>query len=237
MPVSLHLLRHIRFRGTLTAKSGLRIGAPRDDIEIGASDAPVLRHPLTRIPYIPGSSIKGKLRSALEYRHNKINPNTGQPCGCANLDCLVCRLFGPHLRPTHGLGPTRLLARDASLTDASITALSSLQDAGLMYVELKNENMIDRRTGVAAGGRGLRSQERVPAGAVFEFGMTLRVFADDGVQQHLNFLQEGLALMQEEYLGGSGSRGYGEIELSYRVLDGTNVIYQTPDPAVPAPGA
>src|SRR3990172_325772 len=107
MPVNpLKLDKHVCVSGTLTCKTGTRIGGSKEDIEIGGVDSPIIRDPVTRLPYVPGSSLKGKLRSLLEYKHGKIGPD-GRPCGCALETCLVCRIFGPHLKPNHGLGPSR----------------------------------------------------------------------------------------------------------------------------------
>src|SRR5262249_54211077 len=142
--------------GTLTCKSGLRVGGSKEDVEIGGMDNPVIRHPLTKLPYIPGSSLKGKLRSLLEYAEGKVltdGRGAGEPCGCARDDCLVCRVFGPHKEPRHGLGPTRIIVRDALLTDKWKGELEKLREEGLLYVEVKTENMIDRRTGVATNPR------------------------------------------------------------------------------------
>ncbi len=215
MPANLKLRKHIRITGKLRCVTGLRVGGSQDDVEVGASDNPILRHPLTKLPYIPGSSIKGKLRSLLEYRYGKVTQD-GRPCGCSREDCLVCTVFGPHLRPMHTLGPSRILVRDASLTAESEQDLYRLQEEGLLYAEVKKENIVDRRTGVAAD-RGLRSQERVPAGTEFNFSISLRVFESDDEDRLVEFVEEGLRLLQDDYLGGSGSRGYGQVSLDYKV--------------------
>lgn len=207
------LLKHIPIRGQLTCKSGLRIGGSKEEMEIGGMDNPVIRHPLTKVPYIPGSSIKGKLRSLLEYKLGKISAN-GEPCGCA--ECLVCKVFGPHKRSEHNLGPTRLIARDATMTDGWVKQLDTLRQEGLNYVEVKSENWIDRRTGVAGRG-GLRTQERVPAGAQFEFNISVRIFEGDNEREILDFIRQGLDMLPQDTLGGSGSRGYGWVELQYTV--------------------
>ena len=207
------LLKYIPIHGQLTCKSGLRIGGSKEEMEIGGMDNPVIRHPLTKVPYIPGSSIKGKLRSLLEYKLGKVSEN-GEPCGCAH--CLVCRVFGPHKRSEHDLGPTRLIVRDATMTDEWVKRLDGLREEGLNYVEVKSENWIDRRTGVAGRG-GLRTQERVPAGAQFEFNISVRIFEADNEQNILDFIREGLDMLPQDTLGGSGSRGYGWVEIKYTV--------------------
>lgn len=206
------LLKYVPIRGRLTCKTGLRIGGSKEEMEIGGMDNPVIRHPLTKVPYIPGSSIKGKLRSLLEYKMGKVSANGG-PCGC--VDCLVCKVFGPHKRSEHGLGPTRIIVRDATMTDEWVKRLEVLREEGLNYVEVKTENWIDRRTGVAGRG-GLRTQERVPAGAQFDFNISVRIFEGDGEQEILDFIQQGLGMLPQDTLGGSGSRGYGWVEIEYK---------------------
>src|SRR5438874_12695922 len=89
--------RYRDVRGTLHCVSGVRVGGTNDDIDIGGMDIPVIRHPLSRQPYIPGSSLKGKLRSLLEYCYGKVLDN-GRPCGCAQIGCPVCVSFGPHIQ-------------------------------------------------------------------------------------------------------------------------------------------
>lgn len=207
------LLKYVPIRGLLTCKTGLRIGGSKEEMEIGGMDNPVIRHPLTKVPYVPGSSIKGKLRSLLEYKMGKVTAN-GEPCGCAN--CLVCKVFGPHKRAEHGLSPTRIIVRDATMTEEWIKKLETLREEGLNYVEVKSENWIDRRTGVAGRG-GLRTQERVPAGAQFDFNISVRIFEGDIEQEILDFIRQGLDMLPQDTLGGSGSRGYGWVEIKYAV--------------------
>lgn len=219
MPASLHLVKYVQFGGTLTCQTGLRIGGSKDDLEIGASDNPILRDPLTRLPYIPGSSLKGKMRTLLEWRYSaeKVQQR-GEPCGCAQENCLVCTVFGPHKVNAHNLGPSRLLARDALLTEGSREQLQRLQEEGLLYSELKTEVSIDRRTGKSFPVHGgLRTQERVPAGAEFSVNLCLRIFEGDDEDRLVSFVEEGLDLLQSDALGGSGSRGYGWVSIRYEI--------------------
>jgi CRISPR-associated protein Csm3 len=209
------LNKYVAVEGTLTCKSGLRVGGSKDDMEIGGMDNPVIRHPLTKLPYIPGSSLKGKLRALLEYKMGKYG-NDGEPCGCAAEDCLVCRIFGPHKKARHNLGPSRIIVRDATMKREWIGKLEALREEGLLYAEVKSENWIDRRTGVAGQG-GLRTQERVPAGTEFDFNISVRIFNGDDEKKMLDFIKQGLNMLEQDTLGGSGSRGYGWVELKYDV--------------------
>jgi len=218
MPLTLKLTKHIVLTGTLVCRSGLRIGGSKEDIEIGGMDNPILRDPMSKLPYIPGSSLKGKLRSSLEYKYGKVGAD-GNPCGCAQANCMVCTVFGPHLRPVHDLGPARIIVRDALLAPDSKAELEKLLEEGLQYAEVKTENIIDRRTGVAKRG-GLRSVERVPAGTKFDLNISLRIFDGDDEGKVLTFVKEGLRLMQQEYLGGSGTRGYGWVKIEDFAVNG-----------------
>ena len=83
----------VELRGTLKVLgSGLRIGGSKDNPEIGETDSPIIRHPITRLPYVPGSSVKGKIRSLLESKYCQETQRSGKPCGCGC--CLGCQLFG-----------------------------------------------------------------------------------------------------------------------------------------------
>lgn len=215
---TLKLTKHIVLTGTLVCRTGLRIGGSKEDIEIGGMDNPILRDPMSKFPYIPGSSLKGKLRSSLEYKYGKVGTD-GNPCGCAQPNCMVCTVFGPHLQPVHNLGPARIIVRDALLNPDSEAKLGKLMEEGLQYAEVKTENIIDRRTGVARRG-GLRNVERVPAGTKFDLNISLRIFDGDDEGKILSFVKEGLRLIQEDYLGGSGTRGYGWVKIEDFTVNG-----------------
>lgn len=214
MPISLRLMHHINIQGRIRCKTNLHVGSSKDDIEIGGLDNPILKDPLTKVPYIPGSSLKGKLRSGLEHRYcsNTIQ-NTGEPCGCGNEDCYVCRIFGPHRNTRHQLGPTRIIVRDASLTKESVQELERGLEGDTPYTGVKQEVSIDRSTGRASRA-GPRPVEFVPKGAEFELNMSLRVFEGDDEAQMKKYLREALDILEQEYIGGSGSRGYGWVEIT-----------------------
>lgn len=216
------LSKFISVEGTLICETGLRIGGTKEGIpEPGSPENTVIRHPITSLPYIPGSSLKGKMRSLLELdpsSNAKIEAD-GKPCKCGN--CLVCKVFGSH--GMQGKEMTRILVRDCQLTEKSEEALREAQEErGLNFVEVKSENIINRKTGVAAD-RGLRTQERVPAGTEFNMKVTLKIFDDDNKDEILQFIQKGLSLLQKDYLGSSGSRGYGKIKINDLKITEENV--------------
>jgi CRISPR-associated protein Csm3 len=200
--------------GTIHLLSGMRIGGSDDQLEIGGTDLTCIKHPVTKQPYIPGSSLKGKMRSELEMNLGKLGGRgQNEPCGCAQPGCLVCRVFGPHKNTRHELGPSRILVRDASLTEGGET-------------ELKAENVIDRKTGTALHPRKL---ERVVSGSEFSLKIGVQVWDMDSLCNYngktggdalVEFVKEGLRLVQRTGLGSGVSKGSGEIEFRDLKRDG-----------------
>lgn len=218
------LLHYRAIRGTILCATGLRIGGSTEYVEIGGIENAIIRHPITDEPYIPGSSIKGKVRSLLEYRYDRRdarnhpkglnNRDDGEPCQCGR--CAICRVFGPHKNQRHDQGPTRALFRDAQLTEeARQQLLAARATKGIAFSEVKTENMITRTTAVASSPRTL---ERVPAGVTFGLEIAVRIFSDDDEPALLSVLTEGLKLLEHDYLGASGSRGYGQVRLDYTIV-------------------
>ncbi|ABO50157.1 CRISPR-associated protein, Csm3 family [Desulforamulus reducens MI-1] len=208
------LLKTSIIKGKIECITGMRIGGSAEAIEIGGIDNPVIKHPVNNEPYIPGSSLKGKMRSQMEKIEGKVNE---KPCGCADKGCMVCRVFGPHNRPKHDLGPTRILVRDAMLSDESRQEMIRIIQEGKSYIEIKTENIIVRTTGVA---NHPRTQERVPAGAKFDFEIVVQVFDIDLEKDVIDFVKKALKSVENSYLGSSGSRGYGQVHFTKLTLDG-----------------
>ncbi len=172
-----------RITATLVLRSGLHVGAGKDAIEIGGVDSPVVKNPFTTEPYIPGSSIKGKLRSLLEWALGCIEKNglawgsdkQGFENGKYQQDDHILRIFGVTSDDWEA-GPTRLIVRDAHLDGAWA---EQMRAQGLALTEEKTEVPIDRIQGKAAS-TGPRRMERVPAGARFQLEMGFKVFDVDG---------------------------------------------------------
>lgn len=205
-----NLVGHCILKGTLTCLTGLRIGGSRDTLEIGGTDNPILRHPITDVPYIPGSSLKGKIRSLLEQKHRPNVMTTGSPCDCG--ECEVCIVFGC-AKSQNTKTVTRVIFRDCTLTPDSLQLLEKeRKEKGLFYAESKAEVSIDRKTGKVGGG-GPRWQERVPEGTSFDLEIVLRQFQEDDLEKYIQFIKEGLTLLQNDTLGGSGTRGYGKVKI------------------------
>jgi CRISPR-associated protein Csm3 len=210
--------------GHIRVLTGLHIGAGKDAIEIGGIDSPVMKNLYTQEPYIPGSSLKGKLRCLMEWATNRVEEKgvTWEGGGEKDPDRLaqdpVLRIFGTTNKQWNA-GPTRLVVRDCSLSDEW---RDLLVERGLPFTEEKFENNIDRIQGKA--GVGIRKTERVPAGAVFDLMMVYRVFdTGDGGQRDEDFFDQflkAMRLLEYDSLGGSGSRGYGRIQFENLEVDG-----------------
>lgn len=214
--------------GIIRLRSGLHIGAGKDSVEIGGMDQPIIKDPVTQAPYIPGSSLKGKLRSLLEtsvFMKNEGTRNAvmqGKPCDCGRKGCPACAIFGSHASPQKcdpDLGPTRLLMRDATLTPEFMEMFKN----GRLPMEVKNENIINRVTGVAEHPRPL---ERVPAGTCFTLNIAFRVYEDDP-DDLFDWVLKGLKLIQLDAIGGGGSRGNGQVVFEDLKLDGEPVNLDT----------
>ncbi|MDP8238812.1 MAG: type III-A CRISPR-associated RAMP protein Csm3 [Candidatus Hatepunaea meridiana] len=221
------LIEYKEVQGTIKCLTGLKIGGTKDSLGIGETDNPIIRHPITRLPYIPGSSMKGKIRSLLELRYSEVSQRTGLVCFCGN--CTICSMFGHGLPKKSDVSnyerkydvgikpidePTRLIFRDAFLTEESENELKETLPGS--FVEVKTEIAMDRKTGNAARGA-LREQERIPEGMEFGFTMTIRLFEEDEPRskEFFGMLGEAFELLEDDYLGGNGTRGYGQVEITY----------------------
>ncbi len=209
---SIRLYGRLLIEGEIEALTGLHIGAGRGDLVIGGMENPVVRDPLTDRPYIPGSSLKGKLRSLLEKRegrplNQRIHQSRIHICldPAAYATCPVCRIFGIPGQYDHS-EPTRLVVRDVPLTEESARRLGEADLEGL-YTEVKWEVAIDRITSAASP----RQTERVPAGAVFGPAQLVYSIYEPADVDRLATLLETLQLLEDDYLGGLGSRGSGRI--------------------------
>ena len=205
---NIHLYGRVIVRGDVHALSGLHIGASKEALGIGDVDLPVIRD-ARRLPYIPGSSLKGKMRSQWEKlkgaaQNQQIGRVKGKEVfihGCDDGNCPVCTIYGV----TGDLAkdaPTRLTVRDISLKPESLDGTTAV-----LYSEVKWEAAIDRVTSAASP----RQMERVPAGAVF--GPMELVFSVYGQADHARVgdVLTGLQLVEDDYLGGQGSRGSGKV--------------------------
>jgi|SRR5208283_2859178 len=231
MTIDLRLKAIKTISGKIILKSGLHIGAGNTEMHIGGMDTPVIKHPHTNDPYIPGSSLKGKIRSLLELKCGLVPYAGGGIVNNSTLNkvpeyselkdhCLaILKLFGSsgaEADETGSIGPTRLLFSDCYLDEAW---KKTAGDRRYQLTEEKAETAIDRITGTAKGGS-LRQTERVLEGTVFSFMLTCRILKDGDVEIFEKYLMDGLKLLELDALGGSGSRGYGRVKFMSLSLDG-----------------
>lgn len=211
------VLREVKsITGKILVRTGLHIGGSKDFIKIGGVDSIVIRNPFTDEPYIPGSSIKGRMRSLLELKLRKVNKD-GEVHKCeSNGDaktCPICRIFG-NSSGNLAIGPTRLIVNDAVLDEEFKRNVEEKEKRILKEVifENKTENWINRISAKATP----RTIERVVPGTVFDFKMQYLIFDfdnDNGKtdEDFIKYVFAGLKLIELTYLGGNGSRGYGKV--------------------------
>lgn len=234
----LTFLGKLVLEGELICETGLHIGAGKGSLEIGGADNPVVKDAFG-VPYIPGSSLRGRLRSLLEQTSGAAVPSElvylskrkGQEVRIHQSDRPddeICILFGRNagrMEKVTGEAiesstatPARLAVYDAPLVVESITPQmrENLDDE---LTEVKSENAVDRITSQANP----RTLERVPAGARFSVRFVLDVLCSED-KPLLTRVAESLRLLEDDALGGGGSRGsgrvkFGDLKLLWRSKD------------------
>lgn len=213
----------IQITGQVEVKTGMHIGGSPVFAAIGAVDAPVIKDARTRLPMLPGSSFKGKMRSLLAKEYNTEIANKPDD----DAECLT-RLFGSAKKER--VKRSRVLISDLFLANEEELRKQGLQG----FTEIKFENTINRATAVANP----RQIERVVRGAVFDLDMIYEVEEENEITEDFSVLAEGFRLLEYDYLGGNGSRGYGKVafhdlcaeavvgELPAAVLSQCNAILQ-----------
>lgn len=187
-------------QGDLLVKTGMHIGGGSDYAPIGSVDSPFVRDPLTQEPIVPGSSLKGKIRTLLaRYRSEKYIVND-----IKDDDEVIKRLFGS----TSSQIISRLQFQDLFVSEESKLLFESIETDTYMG-EVKFENKIDRLDGTANP----RQIERVPAGTKFVFQLVYTVIDETEIEEDLETLRTGIKLLELDYLGGHGTRGYGRVSI------------------------
>lgn len=192
------LLGKLKITAQLIVDTGMHIGGSSDFAPIGAVDSSFIRDPYTKQPIIPGSSLKGKIRSLLR-RNAGTNRREEEPE-------TLKRLFGT---ADENRFASRLQFYDVKMDPESVKELNQL-DMDTYLGEVKFENTINSITGEANP----RQIERVPAGARFQFQLVYDVAQKEDIAEDLETLADGIRLLQWDYLGGSGSRGYGRVHFT-----------------------
>lgn len=224
-------------RGKIECLTGLHIGGSKEKMEIGGVDSIVVRSPQSDYPYIPGSSLKGKMRHLLEYISGAVNEPLEDELGQVSIHPAIVRVFGigADIKETAGdakeinkltqgkhyqdrikrlkdIGLSRLIVRDAMPDDETVKMWENL-GSDLHYTEYKAENTLDRLTSAANP----RFIERVVEGSKFDFELVYTAYSTDEadsaeqINADVRNVFTALRLLEASALGKSGSRGYGKI--------------------------
>lgn len=231
---SLKLEKKVFIEGEIEVLTGLHVGGSSTGLTIGGADKVVVRNPVTNLPYIPGSSLKGKMRSLLEKSLGlvelKFDSQKKEWSGklCSDPDEDVTQLFGfpaDESKTSSHHAPTRLIVRDCDLLNND--ELERLENTDMYCTEIKTEVSIDRLTAKANP----RNFERVPAGARFSLNLVVDIYNVDlesdaqqsqegnGQGRDVSFmklLSHALKLVEDDYLGGQGTRGYGRVKFQVK---------------------
>lgn len=196
----------INIKGIIELKTGMHIGGSSDFSAIGAVDSPVVKDPISGLPMIPGSSLKGKMRYLLSRQYND------RPVVDHNDDGLsICRLFGS----TQADENEKIMESRILISDMILLNDEKLKSMGVNNVEIKFENTINRATGVASP----RQIERSIRGSQFPLDIIYSTDVEEDILDDLAMLKKAFDLLNYDYLGGSGSRGYGRLEIKDLALD------------------
>lgn len=195
------MLAKIRIKSELEVLTGMHIGGNNAFAAIGATDSPVIRDVLSNEPMIPGSTLKGKIRSLLARKYNTENVKS-----CEKDDEKILNLFGLSNNKNNEAKPSRLIFNDIFPMNKQ-----ELNDRGVeSLTEVKFENNINRLSAVAMP----RQIERVIRGTKFDFSVIYDVYDEKNIVEDIKLFLEGIDLLEDDYIGGSGSRGYGRIKFN-----------------------
>lgn len=224
----LGLIGKLLLDGEMTCETGLHIGAGKGSLDLGGADNPVVKDAFGR-PYVPGSSLRGRIRSLLEQAGGLVSPadlvylsrRRGQEVRIHQSDepgDEIGLLFGRNPGrmdrvsgdsfESSAASPARLTAYDAPLDLDSISPQmrENLDDE---LTEVKSENSIDRVTAQSNA----RTLERVPAGARFKVRFVVDILCAED-RELVACLVQGLRLLEDDALGGGGSRGSGRVSFT-----------------------
>ena len=198
-----------KLTGQIELLSGLHIGGGDDTMKIGGIDNGVIKDINSDKPYIPGSSLKGKMRSLLEWHIGVVGIGDGTPFSSKLLDNPI---FNDEKIKTDAINLLKLFGDKEGkygITRISVGDCSLSKDSQEMELsEAKYENVINRQKGTAEHPR---QTERVPAGVKFNYDIRVKILDEDNKQELLEMIKKGFELIENDYLGGSGSRGYGRV--------------------------
>lgn len=191
----------IQITGVLETKTGMHIGGSSAFSAIGVVDSPVIKDVRNGKPMVPGSSLKGKIRTLLAKKYNEavVNPDNDAEC--------IRRVFGSAKKDKDN----KVHASKIIVSDMFLMNEDEIRNRGIeSFTEVKFENSINRATAVANP----RQIERAIKGLQFGIDMIYEVEngKEDEVIDDIKLLAEGMKMLEYDYLGGSGSRGYGKVQ-------------------------
>ena len=215
-------------KGIINCQTGLHIGGSNNNVNIGGTDNEIIRDAISNLPYIPGSSLKGKLRHLLELheKNSLISVLNNEGEVSTDKHCQAVQIFGVSAaedKDTILEYPTRIIVRDSFPTQDTIKLWEDNEDI-IKGSELKYENNINRLDSSANP----RNMERVPKGSKFNFEIIFTVYEEDN-KDNLKGVFEAMTLLEDNYLGGSGSRGFGKIKFQNMSLIKRDVNYYKED--------
>ena len=200
-------MKIVKLTGQIELLSGLHIGGGDDTMKIGGIDNGVIKDVNSDKPYIPGSSLKGKMRSLLEWNIGVVGVGDGSPHNSKvqlpedeqlkQKSATLLKLFGDK---EGAFGITRINVGDCHL---------SIETQDMILSEAKYENVINRQKGTAEHPR---QTERVPAGVKFDYDIRVKILDGDDEKAFIDMINKGFELIESDYLGGNGSRGYGRVK-------------------------
>jgi CRISPR-associated protein Csm3 len=197
------MIGKIEITAVLNVLTGMHIGGTNEFAAIGAIDSPVVRDAITRLPMIPGSTLKGKMRTLLSRQYS----DKYMPVKVENDPEIVKRLFGDS--KTKEYRNSRL-----QFSDSILSNIGEIKARGASRpTEVKFENKIDRITAVANP----RQIERVIPGCKFEISIIYNINSDEQcdieqIAEDFAAIGIGFKLLEYDYIGGSGTRGYGKVK-------------------------
>ena len=204
-------------KGKIQVKTGMHIGGSSDFSAIGAVDGVVIKDTISKLPIIPVSTLKGKMR----YLLARVYSETPELQDMNKEVEGIKRLFGTSVDAGDYL-ESRLQFFDMLMTSESRDTIVNMEP-DLYVTEIKFENTINRITSVANP----RQIERVPAGAEFDFKLVYNIEDMGDLEEDLNNIKTAINLVEDDYIGGHGTRGYGRLEFkdldyeikSYNIFD------------------
>lgn len=212
--------------GEIICKTGLHIGGSLETIEIGGSDNPIIRDTVSNLPFIPGSSIKGKLRSLLELSDKQSSKSVIENGGKVSTEGIAAKFFGVANNGETSNFYNKIIVRDAFPTEDTIKMWDKHSDI-IDGAELKYENSLNRITSEAKP----RNIERVPVNSKFKLEIVLSIYDETYTTksdyESLKPLFKPMKLLQDDYLGGSGTRGFGKIEFENITIKERGLEYYT----------